>query len=255
MKRGELFFSGTCNFNCFYCIREEIGEKVTTSKYERLDEWIELLKSEDVTHITVSSYNCEPTKQPRFKEICQKLFDNGFELELRTNGTSFVYAELKNNADFWNQFNIIWLSLNGQFDSTAKQITGRAFTPNLGMISNLLSKVELRCSIVVNRYNSLEIQPLIESAPSAIKIWQVRKLHQENGTEDFEIDRKAFDTVKAYIKNRYASIANSVYDEYWVYGKCISFWSDVLEDEIGLKYFPASEIITSVGRIVPLLKK
>lgn len=191
--RGEYFFTGKCNYDCFFCLRNEVNMKITSTNNTRIDEWIQLCHYNNVTEITLSSFNCEPTIQNT----------------------------------------IIELSKYG---------------------------VDCRASIIVNQYNSSEniktndvIKTLEILNDLPIKIVQLRKIYYENNTID-ESDLLGFNTIKTYVKS-FSKIKNSKFNEYKVDNLNVSLWEDVILTEKGLKYFPATEMITNTGRIIPKLNE
>ena len=250
--RGEYFFAGNCNYKCFFCISDEIGVKKTKGSNLRINEWIELLKQENVEMITLSSFNCEPTIQKDFMFVAQTLLDHGFKLELRTNGefkhTDEMYALL-------NKFENIWFSIQSLNSDTLYQIAKVKKVPNFSEIWNKLPNVNCRVSFLVNHYNEFELPTLLEMvSKTQVKVAQVRKFYSEENNDRIDEDTKAFNTAKDYV-NTLPKVQNSIYDEHSYANVHISLWDDVLENEAGIKYFPYTELITNVGRIVPMLQE
>ena len=250
--RGEYFFSGACNYQCFFCISDEIGVKRTTTKNLRLVEWIEILKAEKVELVTLSSFNCEPTIQKDFKMIAQTLLEQGFKLELRTNG------EFKHTDEMYellNQFESIWFSIQSLNPDTLYEIAKVRKVPDFKTIWDKLPKVDCRVSFLVNQYNEFELPSLLTMlSDSSVKIVQVRKFYSEHDNDRIDLDTQAFDTAKEIVTSL-PEIENSRFEERAYKDVKVSLWDNVLENEVGIKYFPYTELITNVGRIVPMLQK
>lgn len=257
--RGEYFFTGKCNYDCFFCLRNEVNMKITSTNNTRIDEWIQLCHYNNVTEITLSSFNCEPTIQKDFKNIVFKLLAEGFELELRTNGT---FKKTPENMELLSNFKTIWFSIQSFSDDIIKNIANVKNAPQIQNTIIELSKygVDCRASIIVNQYNSSEniktndvIKTLEILNDLPIKIVQLRKIYYENNTID-ESDLLGFNTIKTYVKS-FSKIKNSKFNEYKVDNLNVSLWEDVILTEKGLKYFPATEMITNTGRIIPKLNE
>ncbi|WP_311245360.1 MULTISPECIES: radical SAM protein [unclassified Microbacterium] len=249
--RGELFMSGNCNFRCFFCLREEIGARLTRSSYERLDEWIALLHEHGITGVTVSSFNAEPTIQREFLSLVSRLADEGFDLELRTNG-AFDYDDAELIAAL-NRFETVWLSVQSLTSDTLYAISHVRQVPDFVRLAELLIEPELRASVVVNRFNAPELMAMLASLEALpVTVTQVRRPYEER-LNKLDEDTAAFDEVLPSLK-ALPVIAESHFEEHQLGRMRVSIWRDVLMEETGLKYFPATEQITDVGRIIPPLR-
>lgn len=257
--RGEYFFTGKCNYDCFFCLRNEINMKITSTSNNRLDEWIQLCHKNKITEITLSSFNCEPTIQKDFKCIVEKLITEGFALELRTNG---AFKPNKENIELLSKFKIIWFSIQSFSNEIIQQIANVKTAPQIQDTVKSLSNlgVDCRASIIVNRYNShcnnfnndvFKTLEILNTLP--IKIVQLRKIYYEDLKVN-NLDLNGFNIVKNHVQS-FDKVKNSKYNEYTVNNLQISLWEDVILTEKGLKYFPATEITTETGRIIPKLQQ
>jgi len=251
--RGEFFFSGKCNYKCFFCLQNEIGLIKESNDLARFDEWIALLHEKKVKVVTLSSFNCEPTIQPTFETVTQRLLDEGFELELRCNG-----AVPKKVMPLLAQFNIIWWSIQTLQSDRLKQIAKVSKVPDFKQLMIDLPRVEHRVSWLVNRYNADEYEAMFTYAgESNAHLMQVRKFYAElpEDTAQCQADIDSFQQVEDFV-NTMPKVKGSPWLERW-YGNTlkVSLWKDVIEQETGLKYFPSTQIITEVGRIIPMLQE
>lgn len=250
--RGELFFAGKCNLSCYYCLRNEIGIKETISKYERLEEWVDVLYENNVKDVTISSFNCEPTAQPEFERILEYISSQGFKIELRTNG----YIKPHDMYYYSKFLDTVWVSINGNSKESRKQITGISKEIDYYSIQNyLLPSSSLRASIVVNQYNRHEFPNIIDNLPERMEIVQLRKMYKETSDEEYLPEEEAYNIIKHNIIQEAEKVEGSKFNDYIYHGRIISFWDDVILEEKGIKYFPATETITDAGRIIKPLKE
>lgn len=245
--RGELFISGNCNFRCFFCLREEIGARLTRSTYDRLDEWIAALHTQGVTAVTISSFNAEPTIQKEFIPLVTRLLAEGFELGLRTNG---AFDTTDNELlETLNRFRSIWFSVQSLNSDTLYEISHVRRVPDFVHLCELLTGPELRASIVVNRFNAVEVPSILETLSALpITVTQVRRAYEEK-LNKLDADTAAFDELLPWLTSLPAAPA-SRFEEHLIGDMRVSIWRDVLDEETGLKYFPATETITGIERII-----
>jgi len=80
-----VLFTGNCNFKCAYCYNKSLA----LAEDKNFDENIlpTLIERKDfVDHVIISGG--EPTVDPDFDYIVDKLYENGFKIGLHTNGTT-----------------------------------------------------------------------------------------------------------------------------------------------------------------------
>ena len=249
--RGEYFFAGACNYKCFFCISDEIGVKRTTGHNARLQGWIDLLKSKHVEMVTLSSFNSEPTIQKDFVMVAETLLDNGFKLELRTNGT---FKQTPEMYALLNRFDNIWFSIQSLNSDHLHQIASVRKVPDFKTIWTKLPNVDCRISFLVNQFNKSEINDLLELANTAkVNVMQIRKFYIEDNNDRVDVNTEAFEDARNIV-NQLEVVKDSKFNEYLYKTVKVSLWDDVLENETGIKYFPYTELITDIGRIVPTLQ-
>lgn len=79
-----VLFTGNCNFKCAYCYNKSLcNEKDMDFDNKILPVLLE--RKDFVDHIIISGG--EPTVDPSFDYIMDKLYENGFKIGLHTNGT------------------------------------------------------------------------------------------------------------------------------------------------------------------------
>lgn len=248
---GEILFVGKCNFNCFYCLGHEMHPSVIEdtfnvhfSKWRYFEKWLNYLHNNNVKTMYLSSTNSEPLLYKYIDELIDYLQNDGFDVGIRTNGSLNVECCNKCKEE-------ISLSLQSLNIDTFYKITGVPL--KFDFLENL-SKIQsnnIRVSIVVNRYNYLEVEDMLNILKNYnLQYVQLRKCYKYYD-EDIAPDIKAFEYVKEKLKaykvkgNFHESI---IYD---VNNLPVSVWETVFEkSSISSSNYWTNGIITDNNLLV-----
>ena len=107
----SVLFTGACNFNCAYCYNKNL-KCAEDINFEKNILPILLERKDFVNHVIISGG--EPTVDPAFDYIVDKLHENGFIIGLHTNGTEpdklkhhinkidYIGMDIKSSLDKYN---------------------------------------------------------------------------------------------------------------------------------------------------------
>lgn len=228
---GEILFVGQCNFKCFYCLGHEMHE---STKYNTLDthfqewpnfgKWLYRLRNNDVRTIYLSSTNCEPLLYTYLSELIDFLQDVGFNVGIRTNASKDLLVCDKCKEE-------ISLSLQSLNPDTFEKITGVPLTFDFLKNLNQLTNPNVRVSIVVNRYNYLEIFDILHKLKKYnLRYVQIRQCYKYYET-DIQPDIDSFNDVVSKLKSfpvKGQFKESVIYD---VDGLPVSVWETVFKKE------------------------
>ncbi len=131
----EIHPTAMCNHRCIHCSYKERNESRATISHEVMDKLIESIINMKIRAVYFSGGG-EPTMYPGLAEYINKLYCNGVECSIITNGTCFEQMGLLSVA---NKLNYIAISVPGIDMSTFKTITG---TENLEKALTLPKKIK-----------------------------------------------------------------------------------------------------------------
>lgn len=233
---GEIYFTGMCNLQCFFCIKDEMDEEVYDrtlddfNEWKGFNDWIKFLKDNRVPKIYLSSTSTEPLLYRNLANLIRYIQDNGFRVGIRTNASIKNCSETLSLCD--EEVSVSLQSLNPE---TFKKITKRNL--NFDIIETLKSiklkdSANMRVSIVVNRYNENEIFSILDTLKDikTIKYVQLRKVYKYNDTanDDFKEDFDAYQRVRDSISSKYKKTGNFKESEIFdVNGLSVSMWDVV----------------------------
>lgn len=150
---ADLIITDKCNMNCPFCIASYM---INTDKKEldikNLKEFVlPLLKEKNITHVGISGG--EPTINGNLVDICKILYENGYQVNIATNG--FDIDKLISASKY---VNYISLSLNSLKEDEINQIN-----------SKLNCRLRVHGLIYKNHYDNLEeIKSLREKIDKSI---------------------------------------------------------------------------------------
>ena len=228
---GEILFVGQCNLRCFYCLGHEMHDstKLDTlnihyKDWPNFDIWLNNLKMHNTKTIYLSSTNSEPLLYKYISELIDYLQDLSFNVGIRTNGSLNTAICSKCREE-------VSLSLQSLNPDTFKQITGVPL--NFDFLKNLsiINSNNMRVSIVINRYNYLEIFDMLEQLKDYnlryVQLRQCYKYYETDIQPNIDAFKYVINKLKNYpIKGHFNE--SIIYD---VYGLSVSIWETVFKKE------------------------
>lgn len=228
---GEILFVGQCNLKCFYCLGHEmhVSTKCNTlntyfKDWLHFDEWINKLLENNVQKMYLSSTNSEPLLYSYLSDLIDYLQDLGFKVGIRTNASldTSVCSKCKEEVS---------LSLQSLNPETFKKITEVPL--NFDFLENLrkIDNDNIRVTIVVNRYNYLEIFDMLNKLKDFnlryVQLRQCYKYYDVDITPDIDAFKYVINLLKRYpIKGNFNE--SIIYD---VNGLSVSVWETVFKKE------------------------
>ena len=228
---GEILFVGQCNLKCFYCLGIEmhVSTKCNTlnthfKDWPYFNTWINILLENDVQKIYLSSTNSEPLLYSYLSELIDYLQDLGFKVGIRTNASldTSVCSKCKEEVS---------LSLQSLNPETFKKINEVPL--NFDFLENLrkIDNDNIRVTIVVNRYNYLEIFDMLNKLKDFnlryVQLRQCYKYYDVDITPDIDAFKYVITLLKSYpIKGNFNE--SIIYD---VNGLSVSVWETVFKKE------------------------
>ena len=131
----EVHPTAMCNHRCIHCSYKERNESRATISKEVMDQLIDSIIKMSIRAVYFSGGG-EPTLYPGLADYINKLYANGIECAVITNGSCFEQMGLISIAD---KLNYIAISVPGVDDAVFKTITG---TCNLQKVLNLPGKIK-----------------------------------------------------------------------------------------------------------------
>lgn len=131
----EIHPTAMCNHRCIHCSYKERNESRATISKEIMDRLIDSVINMKVRAVYFSGGG-EPTLYPGLADYINKLYANGIESSIITNGSCFEQMGLISIAD---KLNYIAISVPGVDPDTFKTITG---TENLDKMLELPGKIK-----------------------------------------------------------------------------------------------------------------
>ena len=263
---GEILFLGECNYNCYYCLKQEMDNlrrrkenslNVHFLKWKNFDKYLKELHNQDITKIYLSSTCTDPLLYEYLYELVNYLKNQGFKVGVRSNGCLAI-----EKFDIIKEFNSsISFSINTFNKETNRAITGTDFIPNYDELFKMMERnnIKSRISIVVNKYNYKEVPEMINKLlqySNSIKYIQLRKVYKYYNEVDKE-EMEAFEYIKDWIKKETKS--KKMYFESEVYeynGLEISLWENVfnIANIQSFNYF-TNGLISNHNLLVPLYEE
>ena len=273
---AEILILGKCICKCFYCLGNEMSKACKCnqlsehfSEWKNFPEFIEQCKKEDIKKIYVSSVNTDPFIYKYIDELVAYLRTEFELVGIRGNAAALkpeLYPVIQNCNEETS------ISLNAMSQNISVKIAGNAAKYekyNLQYLleneANLFKEREetrkIRVSIVINRYNVVEIPYILDWLSSfnakypVINYVQLRKVYKYVDASKFAEDRCAYDILKNYFKENVefdSKFHESDIYKWYESDLKVSFWDDVFVPESikSLNYF-TSGVISNDNLLVP----
>lgn len=223
---------GTCNMDCYFCLGKDLEEEFSKTKSENVhfnewknfDKFLLFCKRHNIKNIYITGQNTDPLLYQYLKELIEFLQkDMGFSVGIRTNGLLAIGL-----LDVLNLCNrTVGYTLHSFNKKNHHKITGIETFPNWEYI--LSNTKNSRVSIVVNRYNFMELLDLIKFAASFdnVKYIQLRRISTDTRRDllrpDAELFEKAAISLKKAGKLRNFAGAEIIH----LFGKDVVLWRTV----------------------------
>lgn len=131
----EVHPTAMCNHRCIHCSYKERNESRATISKEVMDQLVDSIIKMSIRAVYFSGGG-EPTLYPGLADYINKLYANGIECAIITNGSCFEQMGLISIAD---KLNYIAVSVPGVDDTVFETITG---TKNLRKVLELPGKIK-----------------------------------------------------------------------------------------------------------------
>lgn len=227
---GEILFVGTCNLQCFYCLGHEMHDSTKENtlnthflEWPNFKKWLDELHQYGTKTIYLSSTNSEPMLYIYISELIDYLQNDGFNVGIRTNASidrPEIYDKCKEEVS---------LSLQSLYSTTFYKITNVSLNFDFLKTLSHIKNDKLRVTIVVNRYNYLEVFEMLEKLKEFnLKYVQLRQCYKYYET-DIEPDIFAFNYIMDQLK-KYPVKGN--FNESIIYdykGLPVSVWETVFK--------------------------
>jgi len=238
---------GKCNVDCYFCLGKDLEEEF--AKYQTLqthwtewgkwDEFIDMCRKYNIPQIYITGQNADGLQYKYLKELIEEIKNQGFHVGIRTNGLL-----AKKKIDIINSCTTCWgdaisYSVHTLNKDTQIAIWKTPVIPDWDWIFKN-TKSKMRVSIVVTRYNYLELPDILKflSKYDNIEYIQVRKVCTDNRHELLSIDMDAFELVEGKMRAEYECIGSfESANVYMIHGKKVSFWKTVGTTVNSINYF------------------
>ncbi|MCI9435488.1 MAG: radical SAM protein [Bacilli bacterium] len=263
---GEILFLGECNYNCYYCLKHEMKKlqikkeshlKVHFSKWKNFEKYIQELHKKNIKKIYLSSTCTDPLLYKYLEELVIFLQKESFKVGLRSNGCLSI-----EKFDVIRKFDAgISFSINSFDKNVNEAITGNQFIPDFEKLFKKMESenINIRVSIVVNRYNYKEIPNIILillKHSKIIKYIQLRKMYKYYGQLENE-EKYSYEYIKQWVQKN--GIFKKKYYDSGVYdynGMEISLWENVfnIENIQSINYF-TNGLISDYNLLIPIYEE
>lgn len=234
---------GKCNANCFFCLGKDISNELNGKNQLEVhfSEWINFekfllqCKIESIEKLYLTGQTADGLQYKYLDEIIDYLQNNGFTVGVRTNG----YLALEKMDSIKKMKGEIGYSIHTLNPDKNRIIMGKSYLPKWDEIIPQ-SGNNVRISIVLNRYNVNEFDPIVKyiSQFDNVKYIQVRRISTDKRIITLQKDIDVYEEFYSYFSSRNKQ-TGSIYlaQQYKLYGKEVNFWRTVELSCNSLNYF------------------
>lgn len=176
-----VLFTGNCNFKCAYCYNKTLVHAEDLNFYEKILPVL-IERKDFIDHVIISGG--EPTVDPHFDYIMDKLYENGFKIGLHTNGTN--PEKLKQHL---NKIEFIGMDIKSSFskyNSVAGVIVDiEKIKTSIKLILESNIKYEFRTTLFpkeVDKNDVIEIATILKELGA--KKYHLQQFYPVNGAEN-----------------------------------------------------------------------
>ncbi len=163
--KATLELTPLCNMNCRMCyVRHSEKEADSHGEIKPLDYWLDLIPElKDMGVLFAALIGGEPFLYPDLKYLYEALHNNGFYINLTTNGTLLAHEVPEWIIDHKPRY--ITVSLYGAANETYEKVTGnpRGYTQAMQGIKNLMhAGIPVKLNYVVLPENRNDLEQIFE---------------------------------------------------------------------------------------------
>ena len=236
---------GVCNINCYFCLGKDLPDhfykndynNVHFQEWKNFDKFLVLCQENGIDKLYLTGQNTDPLLYQYLRELIEFLQGMGFLVGIRTNGYGAIGSlDIINTCKEEIGYSIMSMDYN-----INNKIVGKYELPDWDyIIPRTTSKC--RVSIVVNRYNFIELMGMIKkvSEYDNVKYIQLRRVSTDTRKEELELDAHIFEEVFQSCK---ASFGHQFKKNFYgsevleLFGKEITFWRTVKTDVNSFNYY------------------
>ena len=242
---------GKCNVDCFFCLGKDLSNHF--DKHNQLKDhyigwrnfakFVHLCKKDGIKNVYITGQNTDALLYSELKGLIRFLQKaHGFNVGIRTNGYMFE-KNLEKNPMLMDTVNrckaSVGISIHTLNPETNMKIMGTNHIPDWDWILPQIDN--LRISVVINRYNHVEVVASLLAYLcdyKNVRYIQLRKVSTDTRHEQLEEDMKAFDLVSEYIHQKCES-TGKFYDAdvFEIMGKEVVLWPTVSTSINSYNYF------------------
>lgn len=234
---------GSCNANCYFCLGKDISKELQGknqldthfSDWKNFGKFLKLCQTNGVTKLYLTGQTADGLQYKYLQSIIDYLQIEGFTVGVRTNG--YLAEEKMNEIQSMNDE--IGYSIHTLDSVINKTIMGRSDLPNWNKIIPQ-SGSNVRVSIVVNRYNVVELDSLIKYIAKFdnVRYIQMRRISTDTRLDllqqDIDLYEKAFEDF-AKTNKQVGTFYGA--QQFKVYGKEVNWWRTVETSCNSFNYF------------------
>lgn len=235
---------GTCNIDCYFCLGKDLPEHfkvndyngVHFSEWKNFDRFLVFCQEHNIKKIYITGQNTDSLLYQHLKELIDFLQSMEFDVGIRTNGYGAIgHLDTLNSCR-----DEIGYSINSLDHNINNKICG---VYELPAWEYLLPRTEnCRVSIVVNRYNFIELMDMIKfiSKFDNVKYIQLRRVSTDTRKEEMKLDAEIFESVYQACRTNFSHQFKKTFygaEIMELYGKEISFWRTTKTDINSFNYY------------------
>jgi molybdenum cofactor biosynthesis enzyme MoaA len=241
---------GKCNVDCFFCLGKDLPEyfdkhnhlKIHFINWKNFSRFLQICKNDGIKNIYITGQNTDALLYKHLHSLIFNLQFSGFDVGIRTNGYQ-LEKNLDKNPMLVSTVNLckrsVGISIHTLDPDTNMKIMGTKHIPDWDWILPQIDN--LRISVVINRYNHVEVVASLLAYLADyknVRYIQLRKVSTDTRYEQLEEDMKAFDLVSEYIHQE-CEPTGKLYDAdvFEIMGKEVVLWPTVSTSINSYNYF------------------
>jgi len=213
-----------CNFNCSFCNRDEVVDKLSHMPIPKFKTLLEKIKDEPISEVKLMGMG-EPFLHPKFDEICQ-LFRETFPKAKIITSTNCSYKIIPQLIKSLKYIDVLYLSIDGYRKTYEEHRPPARWSKLISFLNKFKSMDRHDCKVVINYVvtpsNVGSIQPVYDEILIPYKLEELRLNFAQNWTENEIMVGGYTKSQIEYLKNTWSD--NIMGKSKWDYNDC--FWPD-----------------------------